>query len=90
MPQRALERTPPRPRPSSSARGYGRDWQRTRARKIAAQPLCADCEAEGRVTPATEVHHVVKIADAPQKKHDSENLLPLCKACHARRTARGE
>lgn len=77
-------------RPSSAARGYDRQWRKTRERVLARQPLCADCEAAGRVTPATEVHHRVKLAVAPRGKHQAENLVPLCRECHAKRTAAGE
>jgi 5-methylcytosine-specific restriction enzyme A len=77
-------------RPSSAARGYDRQWRKTRERVLTAQPLCVDCEAAGRVTPATEVHHRVKLAAAPARKHDPENLVPLCSECHGRRTAAGE
>lgn len=73
-------------RPSSAAQGYGRTWQRVRAAFLAAHPLCADCEKIGRVTPATEVHHVVPVRDGGSASED--NLLALCKSCHSRRTAR--
>lgn len=82
--------TPAGARPSAAKRGYGRDWQRTRERKLAADPLCEDCQAEGRVTPATEVHHKLKLAEAPSQKHAADNLRSLCAACHGKRTARGE
>lgn len=42
------------------------------------------------MTEANEVHHVAKIADAPERRLDSTNLMGLCKACHSARTSRGE
>lgn len=77
-------------RDSAARRGYDRQWRKTRERVLSRQPLCVDCEAAGRVTPATEVHHAVKLRIAPERKHDRANLVPLCSECHAKRTARGE
>ena len=75
-------------RPSSSARGYGARWRRIRRMHLCANPLCEDCRAQGRVTPATEVHHVVPLRDGGT--HGETNLRALCKSCHSKRTARGE
>lgn len=80
----------PAERPSAAKRGYGRDWQRTRARKLADSPLCEDCLAAGTVTPATQVHHVLKAGEAPSQRHNADNLMALCESCHSKRTARGE
>lgn len=43
-----------------------------------------------RCWPATEVHHIIKIAARPDLRLDQENLMSLCKSCHGRRTGRGE
>lgn len=77
-------------RGSAHARGYDRTWQQFRAYYLAANPLCVDCEGRGATTAATEVHHVEKVADAPDRRLDEMNVLGLCKACHSRRTAKGE
>jgi len=53
-------------------------------------PLCADCLAAGRATAAAEVHHIASLVRAPARRLDPTNLLALCKACHSRRTRRGE
>ena len=42
---------------------YGRAWRRIRARYIQAHPLCEQCQSEGRLTPAEEVHHILPLAD---------------------------
>jgi 5-methylcytosine-specific restriction endonuclease McrA len=42
------------------------------------------------VTAATDVHHKQKLRDRPELKYEEENLMGLCKACHDKRTARGE
>lgn len=77
-------------RKGSTARGYDYQWQRFRERYLAEHPLCVDCEADGIVGAATDIHHVHKLRDRPDLKYEDSNLLPLCGACHAKRTARGE
>lgn len=77
-----------RPLRSSTAAGYGYRWQLRRAAYLRKHPVCVDCLERNRTTPATEVHHLVKKADGGSDK--DENLRGLCKACHSRRTAKGE
>ncbi|MBV8092091.1 MAG: HNH endonuclease [Acetobacteraceae bacterium] len=79
-----------RERPSSDKRGYDRLWFRFRTYVLATEPLCRDCAAAGRITAATEVHHLVRIRDRPDLRLDRENVVALCKSCHSARTARGE
>src|SRR4051812_43113032 len=40
-------------------------WRKLRRYHLAGAPLCVDCQAEGRLTPAEHVHHKVKRSDAP-------------------------
>lgn len=63
-------------------------WARLRARVLARHPLCASCYVSGRTTAATEVHHIVRAADVPERFFDEANLQPLCKSCHSAETAR--
>ena len=58
-------------------------WQRLRAQHLKAHPLCEHCQAKGRTTLATEVHHIVKCHDDPWLQHDPNNLVSLCQPCHA-------
>ena len=74
-------------RGTAASRGYGARWQRVRAMVLRASPLCAECQREGRVTPATDVHHVVKRRDGGPDAED--NLEALCHACHSKITATG-
>lgn len=71
--------------PASNKR-YGRAWKRIRDRYISRHPLCEECVAAGRLTPAEEVHHVVPLAQGGD--HAQENLMALCKSCHSRITLR--
>jgi 5-methylcytosine-specific restriction endonuclease McrA len=51
--------------------------------------LCVDCLAEGRYTPAEEVHHIEELT--PENIHDPSvtlnmsNLVSLCRECHKKR-----
>jgi 5-methylcytosine-specific restriction protein A len=60
---------------------YGRAWKRIRDRYIAAHPLCEQCERDGRLTPAQEVHHIKPLSEGGT--HDAENLMALCSSCHS-------
>jgi len=73
--------------PTTRAR-YGPEWRRIRERFLASHPLCESCKGNGRLTPATEVHHKVKIADGGT--HDGTNLQALCRVCHSRISATDE
>jgi 5-methylcytosine-specific restriction enzyme A len=74
-------------RGTAAQRGYGGRWQRVRAMYLRSHPLCAACEREGRVSIATDVHHLIPRRDGGP---DTEsNLEALCHACHSRITALG-
>ena len=62
------------------------EWKRIRARFLAAHPLCEQCRKEGRLTKATEVHHILPLRRGGT--HDESNLMPLCKPCHSRISVR--
>lgn len=71
------------PDPRSSGR-----WQRLRLMVLAREPLCHDPYAahHGEPVPATEVDHVLGVWQAPEQVFDEANLMPLCRACHARKS----
>jgi len=75
-------------RGSAHERGYGANWRKVRRSKLASEPLCQDCKANGRVTIATEPHHI-KRRRAGGENH-FENLMTLCKTHRSQRTVRGE
>jgi 5-methylcytosine-specific restriction endonuclease McrA len=66
-----------RERGTRTERGYDNDWLRKSKAQLALHPECFDC---GGV--AVDAHHVVK--------GDDRTLMSLCRACHNRRTRRGE
>lgn len=43
-------------------------------------PLCAECERQGRIAPATQRDHVVPLAEGGAD--DTTNEQGLCDACH--------
>ena len=65
-------------------------WLRLRRDVLTAHPLCERCEAEGFVTPASEVHHRVPVETAisysekARLMYDPNNLCALCHDCHVR------
>ena len=59
---------------------YGRAWKCIRDRHIVQHPLCEQCEKEGKLIPAAEVHHKIPISKGGT--HARENLMSLCRSCH--------
>lgn len=72
----------PDERPSASARGYDRKWQRVRAAFLKAHP---ECSVGGCGERATEVDHVVPLSEGGT--HQWSNLEAYCKSHHSQKTA---
>ena len=62
-----------------------RAWRRNSKAYLAAHPLCATCEAAGKLTPATQVDHIVALKRGGNP-WDWDGLQSQCDACHARKT----
>jgi 5-methylcytosine-specific restriction protein A len=77
-----------RRRGSAASRGYDAAWRKLRAAKLAADPLCWWCLADGNLTPANTVDHIVPISDRPELRMVWGNLRSGCKPCHDAHTAR--
>lgn len=73
-------------------RGYDAQWRSLRLRHLQAHPLCARCQADGRITAATVVDHRrpwQSGADDQERqrlKYDSNNLESMCAPHHSRKT----
>lgn len=90
--KKQLKTTPPRiSNPFSSAIPskycYGSPtWKHLRLSKLIECPLCERCKEEGKITPATDVHHKITWQDKGQEwrtyAFDYENLMSLCEECH--------
>ena len=61
---------------------YGRAWKRIRDRYIKLHPLCEECEKQGKLTPAEEVHHILPISRGGTDYRS--NLMALCQSCHTK------
>lgn len=75
-------------RGSSAARGYGKRWRLLRARYLAQHPNCAECDRQGKLTPAEVVDHITPHRGDQNLLYDPDNLQSLCKRCHDEKTAR--
>lgn len=62
-------------------------WRRLRTVKLEQNPMCEECERNGRYTPAQMVDHIVPINKGGASL-DIKNLQSLCNACHARKSAK--
>ncbi|MCM1517522.1 MAG: HNH endonuclease [Pseudoflavonifractor sp.] len=65
-------------------------WLRLRRDILTSHPLCQQCGDEGRIAPATEVHHIrpveygINRAEKHRLMFDPANLRTLCHGCHVR------
>ena len=66
--------------PTATKRITGRKLQALREALFSRSPLCMQCEAEGRVTLATQRDHIVSLEQGGAD--DDDNTQALCLACH--------
>ena len=52
--------------------------------------LCQECLRRGKITAATEVHHIKELNDFPELGLDLSNLESLCWQCHEDTKKRGK
>jgi 5-methylcytosine-specific restriction protein A len=80
---------------SRQSRGYGKEWQKLRLVVLKRDRYlcqCQHCKAEGRVTIASEVDHVVSKAQAtklgwlPEQVDHPSNLQAINHDCHVIKT----
>ncbi|OJI04518.1 hypothetical protein AOC28_08200 [Polynucleobacter sp. MWH-Adler-W8] len=62
-------------------------WANIRKDILHHEPFCRECAKSGIKTVAVEIDHIKPIAEGGEK-WDRQNMQPLCKPCHARKTAR--
>lgn len=66
-----------------------RRWKLIRQFMLREHPLCQECEKKNRVTPATQVHHVIPFDTGRNQKEveslafDLDNTMTVCDECHA-------
>lgn len=73
------------PRPGATPRLEGRQAVKRRALFLREHPLCQACQAKGRATEATEVDHIIPLAEGGEEEW--ENLQGLCGHHHREKTA---
>ncbi len=67
---------------------YGHKWRQARAIFLKRNPLCVHCKRDGKVTPATEVDHIIPHRGNLALFWDKlTNWMALCKPCHSKKTA---
>lgn len=62
-------------------------WRYLRKLKLQRNPMCETCYAEGKITLAKMVDHIIEIRDGGAVL-DIENLSSICHACHNKKTAK--
>lgn len=58
-------------------------WQRLRKVVLTRNPLCAQHQVFGDIVPAVDVDHI----DNNPNNNNADNLVGLCRSCHAKKTA---
>ena len=71
---------------SAVSRGYGKAWQKARAKYLEAHPLCVMCMQRGVYVKATVVDHIRPHRGDYQLFWDRNNWQALCKTCHDKKT----
>lgn len=67
---------------------YGHKWRKARAAYLAANPLCVECYRVGRLTPSTEVDHIIAHKGNNDLFWSRSNWRAICKVCHNAKTGR--
>ena len=67
-------------------------WRKERDTFLKEHPLCDDCLAKGKITPATSIHHKKSPFSHGEINwtllYDWDNLMSLCHECHGERHAK--
>lgn len=74
-----------RRRGSASERGYNARHRKWRRMILHRDPLCVQCDREGRVRPARIADHILPVEEGG--RWTLENGQGLCTPCHNRKTA---
>lgn len=72
---------------SAHERGYGWAWKKIRQMILARDNyMCVPCLDKDRLTPATEVDHI--LSKAKGGDDDPDNLQSICADCHTAKTTK--
>lgn len=61
---------------------YGSTWRKVRQLYVRNNPYCEICFRNKIMVPVEEVHHIKPLSEGGT--YDKNNLISLCKSCHAR------
>jgi 5-methylcytosine-specific restriction protein A len=64
-----------------------RRWRAYRASYLREHPLCAECQLQGRIVPATRADHIIPHNGEYELFWAADNHQALCETCHNRKTA---
>lgn len=63
------------------------EWKKLRLTYLKEHPLCEECLKKGKVTPAVDIHHIKSFVQKGainwELGYNPDNLMALCKDCHA-------
>lgn len=78
-----------RDRTPDGKRIYDKHWSAFRKEyfKEHQNVFCVECKRRGVLVGATEIDHIIPLVKNMDLKYDLNNLQPLCKPCHSRKTA---
>lgn len=79
-----------RQRGSSHQRGYDARWRKARLMFLRENPLCVECQRQGKLTAATVVDHIVAHKGNKELFWDRSNWQSLCLSCNSVKAAREE
>ena len=77
-------------RGNSSQRGYNHQWKKARLAFLKENPLCVECQADGKTTAATVVDHIIPHRGDQELFWDANNWQPMCQHHQNAKTRRGE
>lgn len=77
----------PEHRPNFRQRGYSVAWDKARKTWLVLHPLCAECEAAGRVVAGYAVDHIQPHRGDQELFWNQANWQTLCRRCHAVKSA---
>lgn len=63
-----------------------RQWEALRQRQLSKYPLCAGCQAEGRIIPASVVDHIFPWSQISEQAFYINRFQSLCATHHATKT----
>lgn len=87
-PQGRTRAKPPEHRPNARERGYTTAWDKASKSYLIANPLCVECDRQGRpLTPAQVTDHIRPHKGNQERFWDQDNWQALCKWDHDTKTA---